>query len=167
LAAKIPLEEWVYKPGLPASAPNPQSDAFAKVEAQAKDWLEGKTPAAKLGTKQWSTQEWLHFLRFLPQQLTANQLKELDQAFGMTKIGNAEIAHQWLLISIRNNYETAYPRLEEYLTSIGRQKLIKPLYEELVKTPAGKERAQRIYAKARPGYHPIAQTAVDKIVKKA
>ena len=167
LAAKIPLEEWIYKPGLPASAPNPQSDAFAKVEAQAKGWLEGKTPAAKLQTKQWTTQEWLHFLRFLPQQLTANQLKELDQAFGLTKIGNAEIAHQWLLISIRNNYDTAYPRLEEYLTSIGRQKLIKPLYEELVKTPAGKERAQKIYAKARSGYHPIAQTAVDKIVKKA
>jgi leukotriene-A4 hydrolase len=167
LAAKIPLEEWIYKPGLPASAPKPQSDAFAKVESQAKEWLDGKTPAAKLQTKQWSTQEWLHFLRFLPQQLTAKQLKELDQAFGLTKIGNAEIAHQWLLISIRNNYETAYPRLEEYLTTIGRQKLIKPLYEELVKTPAGKERALKIYAKARPGYHPIAQTSVDKIVKKA
>jgi aminopeptidase N len=166
LAAKIQLEEWIYKPGLPANAPRPQSDAFAKVEAQAKEWLEGKTPAAKLQTKQWTTQEWLHFLRFLPQRLNANQLKELDQAFGLTKIGNAEIAHQWLLISIRNSYATAYPRLEEYLTSIGRQKLIKPLYEELVKTPEGKERALKIYAKARPGYHPIAQTAVDKIVKK-
>jgi leukotriene A-4 hydrolase/aminopeptidase len=165
LAAKIPLDEWINKPGLPASAPNPQSDAFARVEAQAKEWLEGKTPAANLQTKQWSTQEWLHFLQFLPKQLTANQLKELDQAFGLTKIGNAEIAHQWLLISIRNNYEKAYPRLEEYLTSIGRQKLIKPLYEELMKTPAGKERALKIYARARPGYHPIAQTSVDKIVK--
>jgi leukotriene A-4 hydrolase/aminopeptidase len=165
LAAKIPLDEWINKPGLPASAPNPQSDAFARVEAQAKEWLEGKTPAANLQTKQWSTQEWLHFLQFLPKQLTTNQLKELDQAFGLTKIGNAEIAHQWLLISIRNNYEKAYPRLEEYLTSIGRQKLIKPLYEELMKTPAGKERALKIYARARPGYHPIAQTSVDKIVK--
>ncbi|HEU0178429.1 MAG TPA: M1 family metallopeptidase [Blastocatellia bacterium] len=167
LAAKISLEEWINKPGLPANAPKPQSDAFAKVEAQAKEWLDGKTPAAKLQTKQWSTQEWLHFLQFLPKQLNGNQMKELDQAFGLTKIGNAEIAHQWLLISIRNNYETAYPRLEDYLTSIGRQKLIKPLYEELMKTPAGKERALKIYAKARPGYHPIAQTAVDKIVKKA
>jgi leukotriene A-4 hydrolase/aminopeptidase len=166
LAAKIPLDEWINKPGLPAGAPKPQSDAFAKVEAQAKEWLDGKTAAAKLQTKQWSTQEWLHFLQSLPKQLNANQLKELDQAFGLTKIGNAEIAHQWLLISIRNNYETAYPRLEEYLTSIGRQKLIKPLYEELVKTPEGKERALKIYAKARAGYHPIAQTSVDKIVKK-
>ncbi|HEY8460057.1 MAG TPA: M1 family metallopeptidase, partial [Blastocatellia bacterium] len=167
LAAKIPLDEWINKPGLPASSPKPQSDAFAKVEAQAREWLDGKAPAAKLPTKQWSTQEWLHFLQFLPKQLSANQLKELDQAFGLTKIGNAEIAHQWLLISIRNNYEAAWPRLEEYLTSIGRQKLIKPLYEELVKTPAGKERALKIYARARPGYHPIAQTSVDKIVKKA
>jgi hypothetical protein len=61
----------------------------------------------------------------------------------------------------------AYSRSEEYLTSIGRQKLIKPLYEELVKTQAGKVRAVKIYAKARSGYHPIAQTAIDKIVKKA
>jgi len=167
LAAKVPVEEWITRPGLPASAPKPQSDAFAKVEAQAKEWLEGKTPAAKLQTRQWSTHEWLHFLRFLPQELNANQLKELDQAFGLTRIGNAEIAHQWLLISIRNKYKPAYPRLEEYLTSIGRQKLIKPLYEELVKTPEGRERALKIYAKARPGYHPIAQTSVDKVVKKA
>lgn len=165
LAAKVPVDEWITKPGLPASAPKPQSDAFAKVERQANDWLQGKTPAAKLQTKSWSTQEWLHFLKFLPQQLNEKQMKELDQAFNLTKTGNAEIAHQWLLISIRNRYNAAYPRLEEYLTSIGRQKLIKPLYEELVKTPEGRERALKIYGKARPGYHPIAQNSVDKVVK--
>lgn len=164
LAAKVPLDEWIEKSGLPASAPKPQSDAFAKTEVQAKAWLDGKTPAAKLETKQWTTQEWLHFLKFLPAQLTEKQLKELDQAFGLTKIGNAEIAHVWLLIAIRNQYAAAYPRLEEYLISIGRQKLIKPLYEELVKTPEGKQRAKAIYAKARAGYHPIAQTSVDKVV---
>lgn len=164
LAAKIPVEEWLEKPGLPPSAPKPQSAAFAKVEEQARAWQEGKTPAAKLDTKQWTTQEWLHFLKSLPPQLSEAQMKELDQAFGLTKSGNAEIAHVWLLAAIRNQYAPAYPRLEQYLTTIGRQKLIKPLYEELVKTPEGKQRAKAIYAKARAGYHPIAQTAVDKIV---
>ncbi len=167
LAAKVPsslLDEWMEKPGLPASAPKPQSDAFAKTEVQAKAWLDGKTPATALETKQWTTQEWLHFLKFLPAQLSEKQLKELDQAFSLTKTGNAEIAHVWLLIAIRNKYAAAYLRLEEYLTSIGRQKLIKPLYEELVKTPEGKKRAKAIYAKAHSGYHPIAQTSVGKIV---
>lgn len=166
LSAKISsdvLDEWIEKPGLPASAPKPQSNAFANVEAQAKAWLAGK-PAASLETKTWTTQEWLHFFQRLPAKLSEAQMKDLDQAFGLTNTGNAEIAHVWLLISIRNNYATAFPRLEEYLTTIGRQKLIKPLYEELVKTPAGKQRAKAIFAKARAGYHPIAQTSVGKIV---
>lgn len=165
LAAKISLDEWIEKPGLPAAAPQPQSEAFAKVEAQAKNWTGGKIQAAKLETKNWSTQEWLHFLKSLPAQLRPEQLKELDQAFNLTKTGNAEIAHEWLLMAIRNKYETAWPRLEEYLTSIGRQKLIRPLYEELMKTPEGKTRAQQIFARARAGYHPIAQASAGKIVQ--
>ncbi|MCI0661991.1 MAG: M1 family metallopeptidase [Acidobacteria bacterium] len=165
LAARIPVDEWIYKPGLPAGAPQPKSDAFEKIERQADDWLQGRILAAGLPTKDWTTQQWLHFLQFLPEELSLSKMQELDRRFNLTKIGNAEIAHQWLLMSIRNRYQPAYPRLEEYLTSIGRQKLIKPLYEELVKTPEGQERALAIYRKARPGYHPIAVTAVDKIVK--
>jgi leukotriene-A4 hydrolase len=40
-------------------------------------------------------------------------------------------------MSIKNNYAAAYPRLEEFLTSIGRRKFVKPLFEELAKTPEG------------------------------
>jgi len=164
-AARVPVEEWVERPGLPAGAPRPQSDAFAKVEAQAKAWLGGGTPAKQLATAGWTTQEWLHFLKSLPPQLSREQMAELDEAFSLTRSGNSEVAHQWLLMAIRNNYAPAYPRLEEYLTTIGRRKLIKPLYEELVKTPAGRERVLKIYEKARPGYHPIAVATIDEIVK--
>ena len=92
-------------------------------------------------------------------------MAELDQAFHLTQSGNSEIAFQWLLMSIHNKYEPAYPRLEEFLTSIGRRKFIKPLYEELAKTPEGKERALRIYRRARPTYHPIAVASVDEVLK--
>jgi leukotriene-A4 hydrolase len=165
LAEKVPVNDWIFRPGLPAGAPQPRSDAFAGVERQATDWLQGKFAAAKIETGAWSTQEWLHFLRFLPERLSPAQMRELDSSFDLTKIGNAEIAHQWLLMAIRNKYQPAYLRLEEYLISIGRQKLIKPLYEEMVKTTDGRERALKIYRKARGGYHPIAVNAVDKIVK--
>jgi len=33
-----------------------------------------------------------------------------------------------------------------------------------MKTPEGEARARSIYAKARPGYHPIAQATIDGIV---
>jgi len=47
---------------------------------------------------------------------------------------------------------------------VGRRKYIKPLYEELIKTPKGKERALKIYEEARPGYHPIAQITIDSVI---
>ena len=115
-------------------------------------------------TSGWSTQEWLHFLQALPERLGRERMKELDEAFEFSRSGNSEITFQWLMMAVRNGYEPAFPRLEQFLTSMGRRKFLQPLYTELVKTPPGKERALRIYRKARPTYHPIAVATVDAIV---
>jgi leukotriene-A4 hydrolase len=159
------VDEWIYKAGLPKNAPQPKSDAFAKVEAQANSWLKNDVTASGIQTKNWTTQEWLHFLTKLPTNIGAERMAELDKAFNLTTRGNSEIAFQWLLMSIRNHYTVAIPRLEEFLTTIGRRKFVKPLFEELVKTPAGTKRANEIYAKARSGYHPITVATVDAILK--
>jgi leukotriene A-4 hydrolase/aminopeptidase len=164
-AGRVPLEEWIYKAGLPSSAPRPASDAFRRVEDQAKRWLNGEIALAKIPSASWSTQEWLHFLKSLPEDLGSARMAELDRSFRLTQSGNSEIIFQWLLMAVHNRYEAAYPRLEEFLMGIGRRKFIKPLYEELVKTPEGRERAMSIYRRARPTYHPIAVATIDEIVK--
>ncbi|MCI0564589.1 MAG: leukotriene A4 hydrolase C-terminal domain-containing protein [Nitrososphaera sp.] len=84
--------------------------------------------------------------------------------FHLTPSSNSEIAHQWLLTSVRNHYDAAYPRLEEFLTSTGREKLILPLYQELAKSPDGQQRAAAIYGEARPGYHYLTVSKLDKIL---
>jgi len=192
LAARVPVDEWINRPGIPASAPSPTSSAFTKVEEQAKRWMNGEVTASAIDTAKWTTQEWLHFLRSLPLRetpgnaagtaagstatnrddldtrslvvLDAQKMTELDQAFHLTQTGNSEIAFQWLMMSIKNRYEAAYPRLEEFLMTIGRRKFIKPLYEELAKTPEGKERAVAIYRRARATYHPISVAAIDEVL---
>jgi len=165
IVSRADVDEWIYQPGVPKNAPTLQSEAFAKVETQTKDYLDGKIAASAIQTAKWSTQEWLHFLQGLPENLGAVRMAELDKAFNFTKSGNSEIAFQWLLMSIKNDYRAAIPRLEEFLTTIGRRKFVRPLYAELAKTPGGLELAKKIYAKARPGYHPITQTSVDVILK--
>jgi hypothetical protein len=176
LAAKVPVDEWINQPGVPASAPKPTSPAFGKVEEQALRWLDHKVPAVQIATAKWTTQEWLHFLKFVQDHVVpsvgqrsdvnaADRMAELDKAFHLTRSGNSEIAFQWLLMSIRNRYEPANARLEEFLLTIGRRKFIKPLYEELAKTPEGKARAVAIYRRARPTYHPIAVTSIDDVLK--
>jgi leukotriene-A4 hydrolase len=158
------LDEWIHAPGLPKSAVLPHSDAFERVDAARKDWLAGKVVAADLPAKEWTTQEWVRFLDGMPAKVPAAKLVELDTTYALTASGNAEISLVWLKIAIRNDYAAAWAKLESHLTTIGRQRLIKPLYEELLKTPAGAERARAIYLKARPNYHPIATTALDKLL---
>ncbi len=165
LVNRADVNEWIYKAGLPKNAPQPKSDAFAKVKAQAQSWLRNDITASGIKPEAWTTQEWLHFLTSLPSNLGAEKMAELDLAFNLSKIGNSEIAFQWLLMSIKNNYAAANPRLEEFLTTIGRRKFVRPLFEELAKTPDGKNRAVAIYTKARPGYHPITVSSVDGILK--
>ncbi|MCZ2077850.1 MAG: M1 family metallopeptidase [Bryobacterales bacterium] len=165
-ARRIPLEEWIYKAGVPAGAANPVSDAFEKAEQRAARWHNEQVPIAKTDTAGWTTQEWLAFLRYFEDhRLTPEQMARLDRQFQFTQTGNSEIEFEWLLLSVRYGYTPAYSRLEEFLTTVGRRKFLRPLYEELVKTPEGAIRARSIYAKARPGYHPIAQATVDEILK--
>jgi hypothetical protein len=94
-------------------------------------------------------------------------MAQLDRTFGFTRSANAEILAEWLKLAIRAGYRGTDRKLEEFLTSVGRRKFLKPLYEELVKTPEGTNRAAVIYAKARPRYHPICVNTVDEILKKA
>jgi leukotriene A-4 hydrolase/aminopeptidase len=164
-ARRVSIEDWIYQPGLPINAPQPASDAFVKIEAQAKNYIGGKIAANKIQTRAWTTQEWLHFLKSLPQDLGVKRMAELDRAFNLTNRGNSEIAFQWLMMSIKNDYSTAYQRLEEFLTTIGRRKFVRPLFAELVKMPEGTKRAVAIYTKARSGYHPITRASVDEILK--
>jgi leukotriene A-4 hydrolase/aminopeptidase len=164
-AGKVPVREWLYKPGLPGTAPTFRAAALESVERQAKSWAELKVAAKDLRTADWSTQEWLHFLTVLPEKLTPARMKELDDELALTRRTNAEVLFQWLLLSVRHRYEPAYPRLAEFLSAQGRRKFLKPLYEELVKTPEGKERARRIYRQARPTYHPIAAATIDALLK--
>lgn len=163
LRARLRIDEWVYGPGIPSNAPRPQSPAFAQVEAQLERFTAGTAPAS-LATAQWTTHEWLHFLRNLPPGLSRDRMAALDAAFKLSQSGNSEIQGIWFEQSIKNGYSEAYPAMERFLTTMGRRKFLTPLYTEMVKTPEGKEMAMRIYRKARPGYHSVSRQTIDGIV---
>ncbi len=158
------VKEWVYGTGMPKDAPNPTSDVFAKLQAQQTTWLAGKMTLSDMSTADWTVHQWLNFITNLPADLPLARMAELDKAFDLTNSRNNEIAHAWLLQGLRHGYKAITPRLRSYLPSIGRLKLIRPLYKELAKTPAGLKLAREIYTPARPGYHPSAQKVLDKIL---
>ena len=159
------IHTWIFEPGIPEGAPHPESDAFSKIDETRSAWLSGGIKAADIETGQWTVHEWLYFLNNMPESLGEAQLVELDSAFSLTSTKNNEIAHSWLMIAVENNYQPAFERLYSYLVSIGRNKLVKPLYRELSKTPEGKAFAKRAFEEAKPGYHPLTVKANEGYVE--
>jgi len=161
------VQEWLHSETVPAFAVLPQSDAFAKVEQAATIWIAGGLVESLATTAaHWSTQEWIHFIDFLPRKMDSTALAALDKQFNLTATGNAEIAHVWYRLAIANRYAAAYPAMQEYMVRIGRRKLIVPLYRDLAATPEGLALAKKIFAMAREGYHPLAQDAIAGVLKK-
>ena len=163
LEQKMRLTEWIEQPGLPTNATVPTSKAFARVEAQA-DRFKSGIPAGQLDTSGWVTQQWQQFIGLLPEQMREEQLRQLDDAFGFSRTGNSEILFAWLRIAIRHHYTPALPALEHFLTSQGRRKFLQPLYQDLMSRDWGKPEAVRIYAQARPFYHAVSTSTLDRIV---
>ncbi len=161
--AELLVDEWIYKPGLPANSPQPKSARFEQVDAQIAAFNKG-TPAKRLQTEGWTSNEWQRFLDNLPQPVPAGRLKDLDETFHFESM-NAVVQRSWFPNVIEAKYQPAYPALERFLLSIGRRYLLRPVYMKLAESPDGLEFARGVYAKARPGYHSITQQGIDEVLK--
>ena len=160
------IQEWLHTDTIPSYAVMPKSDALERVERARDEWLAGGSiEALATASATWSTQEWVHFIDSLPGKVGRDRQAALDRRLKLTDSPNAEIAHVWFRLAIANRYTAAYPAMERYLIGIGRRKLIVPLYRDLAATPEGKSLAVKIYAKAREGYHPVAQGTVDALLQ--
>ncbi|MCC6385713.1 MAG: M1 family metallopeptidase [Bacteroidia bacterium] len=160
---KIRTEQWMFEPGLPDNRPLTKSAELDKAAALARDFSDGK-PIHTQNLSNWTTHHYLYFLRSLPENLTLEQMIKLDNLFHFNSSRNAEIRNQWLLLCISNHYEPAYSNLEEFLTTVGRRKFLRPLYSALAKTDSGKALALKIYKHARNGYHAVSITTIDQIL---
>ena len=163
--SKQRIQQWIFQPGIPDDAPVPESDAFSVVDEARDAWLVGQIQADEIDSEKWVVHQWLYFLNNMPEKLSQKQLADLDKTFALTNSKNNEIAHSWLLISVNNWYQPAFKRLHDYLTSIGRNKLVKPLYKALSQTPEGKVMAQKAFSEAKAGYHPLTIKANEGFVQ--
>ena len=66
---------------------------------------------------------------------------------------------------MRHDYGAAGPRLEEFLTTVGRRRYVRALYLELARSDAGRTRARALYAAAAPHYQALTRRMVEEILK--
>jgi leukotriene-A4 hydrolase len=158
------IDAWLYAPGLPPTMPEVAQGVFAPVDQAAADWCAGRIATDALPVKDWIPQEWVRFLDQQPADLDDGKLAALQSTYRLGADGNAEIALSWFELVIRTAYEPAYAGLERFLLDTGRWRLVETLFRELSRTESGRALGERIYAKAKPGYHRSIRDAVERLL---
>ncbi|MDV6331709.1 M1 family metallopeptidase [Asticcacaulis sp. 201] len=165
LERQLKIRQWLYDKGMPDNAVAPTSQALNEVSAQILAFMEG-TPAKSLSVQGYSSPQWQYFLTHLPDNLSPDQMADLDAVYGFSKSHNSEILFAWLQQAIKHQYQPALPAVREFLLAQGRRKYVVPLYKSLMAQPGwGVTMAKSVYADARPGYHDVTRGTVDDIVK--
>ncbi|GAC1572740.1 MAG: M1 family metallopeptidase [Sphingomicrobium sp.] len=163
LEAKLKLDEWVYKPGVPGNAVVADPQAFAEQDKAVAAFTSGGVPDAAAWGR-WDTDERRQFLTHLPRKLGPERLAALDQAFGLDATKNSELRFSWLDLAVANRFSPARASLEDFLLANGRGKFVKPLFKALAKDAAwGRPIAAALYPRARPLYHPLVTRELDPL----
>jgi hypothetical protein len=163
LEQRLMLDQWVYQPGLPANMVKPDPRAFAEVDRAVAAFTRGGA-ADSAAWSRWNTAERLRFLNKLPRTLPRARLDALNQAFALNEVGNMEVRFAWLDLAVANRYDPAVASLEQFLTSQGRRKFVRPLIKALAEDSSwGRPIAARIYARGRPLYHPMVTRELDEL----
>lgn len=166
LLEAIRADEWINGPGLPDNCPNFSSPVLDNVNRLIDGWKDGVRPDPE-EAKNWKPSLWQIYLKGIPKTIDKKDCKWLDNTFGLSQSTNSEIVSNWFVIAANSAYEPAFDAIEKFVSSIGRMKLIKPIYMGLYKNESTKEFGYKLHTTYYDNYHPIAQTGLDSILPPA
>jgi hypothetical protein len=157
-------DEWIYEPGIPDNAAIIQSDAFSTVEKTLKSFMDTNKIDVE-ATKGWTPQEWVHFIRNFPNDITVEQMQTLDDTFDFTNSTNSYINMVWYEQAINQNYNghNVNEKIEEFLTTVGRRWYVTTLFKAY-KNSNRVDEALVIYKKARASYHSVTANTIDELL---
>ena len=176
-------DEWIYQPGIPKNCVKINSKRFKEMQklaisfAAGDDIFEPKTTyepipkswRKKRVTKQlkrsdYSTQEWMEFIRSLPKKMDPEKMAVADAYMNFSRWGNSEVMTEWYVLSIRSGYKPAFLPMEQFITQVGRRKYLLPIYGALNETPENRKLALSIFDTAKMNYHFVSNSSVESLL---
>ncbi|MDG5493035.1 M1 family metallopeptidase [Psychroserpens sp. SPM9] len=163
-AIEFNVDEWIYQPGIPDNQAVIVSDKFENARRTLQSFLDQKTVDVSK-TQNWTTQEWVHFIRNFPESITVEDMKRLDDAFHFTNSSNSHIAMVWFEQAINHDYHDHHvdQKIEDFLIRVGRRWYVSTLYKAFKRHDKVDE-ALEIYHKARGNYHSVTSNTIDEML---
>jgi len=166
-AERVDIEEWVYRPGFPESAPQLSSKLYDEVESAISAFTKGILPEKKT-VKNWRALQVIQFcLDLQNQEVTIADCKYFEDLFGIDDSASAGLRRAFYLFAIPAGYEDIRPGIERYVEQVGRSFFLMSLYRCMVKVDWTREFARSLFEENRHRHHPITVKSNDAILTEA
>ena len=158
------MDEWINQPGIPKNQAVITSEKFKNVDHILQEFIV-ESKFDKEVTKDWTPQEWVHFIRNFPATMTVEQMKTLDDILNLTNSSNSYIQMVWYEQALNHDYhgKNVDAKIEEFLTSVGRRWYGETIFKAF-KRNNRMEDALKIYEKSRPNYHSVTVKTIDDLL---
>jgi aminopeptidase N len=150
----IELAPWLHEDGLPDTAPRFTSERLDAIRrsARAGDAVDGA---------EWTTTEKLVYLAEVSDTVDAHAVAGW---LGIDASSNAELQSAWLALGVRSGSEELGPHITTFLDTVGRTKLLTPVYRALVAQPDLQDFARARYAANRRRLHGSTRGAIEGLL---
>jgi hypothetical protein len=161
---RVNVHKWIYEPGMPQERHKPQSRLYDEVKQVLDNYQKGIQPA-KEQVQNWHRYQILSFLQGLPEQMSVDQCKELEDVFELEKRNDDHYFAYFYAICIRSGYKEILPRVEKFFEEIGRMLYLFPVARALIATDWTREQAVALFARVRESQHPVTVAGLDRLVR--
>ncbi len=163
---KVDVDEWLYEPGLPDSAPEVKSKLVDQIEAAKKKYLQGHLPSKEV-VKDWNWLQTLLFLRALPDKISIEDCQVFERVFGFDEDTYPQVLGDFYMLSIRSGYEDIYPHVEALFSATGRILVLMPLFRTLTMTDWSRAKARPLYESVKEKHHPLTNRMFKRVLDAA
>ncbi|CAI2361127.1 unnamed protein product [Moneuplotes crassus] len=163
---EIDFDTWIYAPGLPPVTLDFETEEYNQSIELAQNFLDGtvdKEAALKLYLSFSVNLKGLFISHLIDniEEVDEDKASYIDNTLHISSEINGEIIYRWLQVAIRSGQlGSPFTSAEEFVSSIGRQKFVMPVYMAMKDIDIAK--AKEIFERHRDFYHPLTVTAIEK-----
>ena len=163
---KVKILDWVYEPGLTDQRKMPQSDLYDDVQEIVAAYKAGTRPT-KEQVADWHRYQILSFLQTLPKQIPVEDCKYFEDILDLENKNDAGYYSFFYTTCITSGYREILPRVEEFISRIGRILYIAPIFRAMVETDWARPYARRILEDVSERHHKITVYVINKLLETA
>ncbi len=162
----VDIDEWLYAPGYPESAPALSSSLFDDVKARIDAYESGTLPDSHL-VADWIPDQIRLFLLMLPERIPVEDCRHIEGIFNLKDSHNYFMMNRFYQIAVQSGYQDVLPGIERMVGSDGRMVNLAMIFRTMVKEDWTREKARPMFERHRDRHHPTTVAVIEGILSKA